>query len=368
MKIGIVSQSYYPVRGGVTEHVYHLGRELSRRGHEVTVIAGHRRGADDRGLNVVRLGRMVPLTLNGATVSAVVGWRLGTRVREIQSREKFDVLHIHQPSELMLAMAASEAAHPPLVGTFHTAADRNPLPMWLGARYRRLIERFDARIAVSPSAAEFVTRYVPAQFEIIPNGVDTGRFSPTVEGFPAFRDDVFTILFVGRMDPRKGARFLFMALPYLERELKEYRVLVVGDGWRRNVYRQFIPLGLERRVVFAGAASVEDMPRYFRSADVFCSPATGGESFGIVLLEAMASGLPVVASRIPGYQHVMEDEVQGRFAAVRNPADIAAQIVSLARDSERRKIFGQAGRQRAIEHDWQSITDRVLDVYRRVIG
>jgi phosphatidylinositol alpha-mannosyltransferase len=170
------------------------------------------------------------------------------------------------------------------------------------------------------------------------------------------------------MDPRKGAKYLFAALPFLEAQLDRYRVLVVGSGWMRKYYHAHIPMALQHRVEFAGFASPDDLPRYYRSADVYCSPATGSESFGIVLLEAMASGLPIVASDISGYRHVMTNGRQGLFSRPRDSLSLAEKIIELARDGGRRQRMSAAGRATAEQYDWRTITDRVEAVYEQVVG
>ncbi|MBI4092997.1 MAG: glycosyltransferase family 4 protein [Candidatus Kerfeldbacteria bacterium] len=367
MNIGIVTQSYYPVLGGVTEHVYHLGRELVRRNHRVTVITGGAKTPEDRGLRVLRLGRTWLVTMNGATVSAVLGFGFARQLRHIQQRERFDLVHIHSPLDPWLPLSAARHLRGPLVGTFHTYRSTMPLPSMVRNRLAGVLHRLAARIAVSASAKEYAQHFGQVPFQIIPNGVDCDRFSPAVEPFPAFRDGRFTVIFVGRMDPRKGSRYLLQAIPYLERELPDYRLLIVGSGWRRKVYQQFIPPGHEQRVQYTGLASSNDLPRYYRSADVFCSPAVGGESFGIVLLEAMACGLPIVASDIPGYHHVMTDGRQGLFSQPRNPKDLADKIVALAGDPGRRRRMAEAGRATALGYDWKKIADRVISVYQSVV-
>ncbi|MBI4426669.1 MAG: glycosyltransferase family 4 protein [Candidatus Kerfeldbacteria bacterium] len=372
MRIGLVTQSYYPVLGGVTEHVYHLGRELQQRGHQVTVVTGSARQADDRGLRVVRHGIQIPLTVNGATMHATFGWRLGRVLQRIEAAEQFDLVHIQSPTDPGLPLLAAKVMRTPKVGTHHSWRD-NPIVADLTFRAFRMVfddavAKVQRHLAVSPGAAAAIHRYYPRlPIEIIPNGVDTERFSPSVKPFPQYRDGVFTILFVGRMDPRKGAKYLFSALPYVEQQLPTYRVLVVGKGWMKKYYHTFVPLHLRRRVIFAGYATPEELPRYYRSADVYCSPATGNESFGIVLLEAMASGVPVVAADIEGYRHVMTDGREGLFARPRDPYALAQQLVSLAHQPERRQRLAQAGRQTATQYDWRNITDRIEAVYRQVV-
>jgi phosphatidylinositol alpha-mannosyltransferase len=169
------------------------------------------------------------------------------------------------------------------------------------------------------------------------------------------------------MDPRKGAKYLFLALPHLEQQLSNYRLLIVGKGWMKKYYHTYIPPDLRRRVVFAGYATPDELPRYYRSADVYCSPATGNESFGIVLLEAMASGVPIIASNIEGYRHVMTDGREGLFCQPRDPTSLGQQLVNLAHQPERRQRLGQAGRRTAQHYDWRNITDRVEAIYRQLI-
>lgn len=371
MKIGFVTQSYYPVLGGVTEHVWHLARELERRGHDVTVITGQAKTPDDRGLRVLRLGFQVPLSVNGANIHLTVGWKLGRALQHIEEREKFDLVHVQCPVDPGLPIIASCTMRSPKVGTHHSFRDSHAFADSLFFLFRKAFDRavsnVQQHIAVSESAARVAHRYYPdVPIAVIPNGIDVARFSPSVEPFPKYRDGVFTILFVGRMDPRKGAKHLFAALPYLEQRLDRYRVLVVGSGWMKKYYRAHIPITLQHRVEFAGFATPDELPRYYRSADVYCSPATGNESFGIVLLEAMASGLPIVASNIEGYRHVITDGKEGLLSAVRDPYSIAEKIAQLAKDRHLRERLGSAGLVSSKRYDWQLITDQIEQVYSRL--
>lgn len=372
MKIGIVTQSYYPVLGGVTEHVWHLGRELQRLGHEVVVITGQTRTPDDRSLRVIRIGRQIPLSGYGANVHITVGWKLGRALQRIEAAEHFDLVHIQSPADPGLPLIASLTMRSPKVGTHHSFRDRHTsadIAFWIFRRmFDRAVHNVKAHIAVSPSAAELTHRYYPnVPVDIIPNGIDTERFSTVVEPVAKYRDGVFTILFVGRMDPRKGAKYLFAALPYLEAKLERYRILVVGSGWMKRYYHAHIPMHLQHRVEFAGFASPAELPHYYRSADIYCSPATGNESFGIVLLEAMSSGLPVVASNISGYRHAMQSDRQGLFVRPRDPQDLARAIIELSSDPARRAAMGRAGRERAQSYDWKLVTQKILAVYQRVL-
>ncbi len=369
MRIGLVTQAYYPVLGGVTEHVWHLGQELQRRGHTVTVVTGAAPQADDRGLHVIRGGFQIPLAANGANVHVTLGWKLGRWLQRVEQEHEFDLVHIQSPLDPGLPMIASKNMRRPKVGTYHTYREVYlPWQLFPGL-FRGARNALAAHIAVSPSAEWLVHKYFPdTHMDIIPNGIDTDRFHPAVEPFPQYRDGKFTILYVGRMDPRKGAKFLFMTLPFLEQALEgNYRVLVVGTGWMKKYYDAYIPLSLRDRVEFAGYASPEDIPRYYRSADVYCSPATGGESFGIVLVEAMASGVPVVASDIEGYRWVVEPGQEGLLVPPRSSRHLANALIALARDPSRRAAMGRAGRQTAQTYAWPTLVDHIERVYQRVL-
>lgn len=371
MRIGLITQAYYPVLGGVTEHVWHLGRELQRRGHDVTVITGGTKQPDDRGLRVLRHGWQIPMVINGANVSVTWGWKLGRLLQRLEIENDFDVVHIQSPLDPGLPLIASKTMRRPKVGTYHTFRDSGGpadlIPKVFAPVFTDAVQKIQRHIAVSPSAAEFIHHYFPSlSIDVIPNGIDTARFQPDLNPLEQYRDDVFTILYVGRMDPRKGAKFLFAALPQLEQELKgRFRIVVVGTGWMSKYYDAHIPLHLRKRVEFVGYVSPEELPRYYRSVDVYCSPATGNESFGIVLLEAMASGTPVVASDIAGYRWVIDPGIEGLLVPPRSPKHLADALVALAKDPARRQAMGVAGRTKAMRYDWRAVTDQIEAAYKK---
>lgn len=383
MRIGLVTQAYYPVLGGVTEHVWHLGMELQRRGHEVTVITGgvpHRLlqpGAatdHDRGLRVLRHGFQIPLMSNGANIYITVGWKLGRMLQRIEVEERFDILHIHSALDPGLPLVASKSMRTPKVATYHSARQMNgavgeKVPTLFRSVFLDALSKIQVHVAVSRSAEDYIHHFFPkVKMTIIPNGVDATRFHPLASRSARPPDEPLNILYVGRMDPRKGAKYLFGALPQLERELKgKFRVTVAGTGWMSKYYDAYIPLHLRKRVQFVGYVSPDDLPGYYRSADVYCSPATGNESFGIVLLEAMASGTPVVASDISGYRDVLTNDREGLLVPARSSRHLAEAITALAKDPARRMRMGEAGRQTALKYDWRAVTNRIEKVYQQVV-
>ena len=367
MKIGIVSQSYYPRYGGVTEHVHHTAVELRRRGHEVTIITSHfMRGQAHRAEGVERVGHNLLIPFNGAFVDLAVGFRLTHQLRRLFRRYDFDLVHTHAPLVPTLPLLAIRAATCAQVGTFHTTAGRSRLlevaRRWLDP----MVEKLDGRIAVSPTAREFSARYFPGEYVVIPNGVDIERFRPDIAPFPEWREPGrVNILFVGRLDPRKGVHHLIGAIPeVIERTKGAARFLIVGDSYLRSKLEAAVAPHVRQHVRFFGHVPVDDLPRWYATGDIFVSPASGNESFGIVLVEAMASGRAVIASDIPGYRSVVTPDEN---AAVVPPDDVPAlarAIADLALDPVRRERLAKKGRERSLEFSWPRVTDQIEAVYR----
>jgi len=371
VKIGIVSQSYYPRYGGVTEHVHHTAIELRRRGHQVTIITSRfRRGEAPSDPEVERIGYNLLIPFNGAFVDLAVGIRLRSQLRSLLKRHAFDILHTHAPLVPTLPLIAVETAECPQVGTFHTTSGPSRLvEAFLGPLTARM-KRLDARIAVSETARDFAAQYFPGEYFVIPNGVDTERFHPSVEPFPEWRDpDRVNVLFVGRLDPRKGVQVLLDALPeVITRTHGRARLLVVGDSYLRGRFEASVTPAARAHVHFLGHVPSHDLPRWYATGDIFVSPALGHESFGIVLVEAMASGRAVVASDIPGYRSVVQPGVNGVVSPPGDVPALARTIAALVEDPEWRAALAQRGRARALEFAWPHITDRIEAVYRDVLA
>lgn len=365
MKIGIVTTTYHPYPGGVPEHVYHTCIELGRLGHDVRVVTTHfRSGRAPNEEQVIRIGRSVPIPANGSICPVAVDVRMRRKVRRALQAARFDVLHVHEPLMPGLCLAVLAEAEVPVVGTFHANNEGA-----LGYRLFRsfldnYLDKLDARIAVSAAAVRTISRHFGGEYTIIPNGVDIERFSITA---PARDEETFTILFVGRLEPRKGAKFLLRAMPRILREVPRARLVVVGSGPMSGYYRSHLPNNVADRVVFAGRVSGEALTRYYAEADVFCSPATGGESFGIVLIEAMAAGAAVVASDIAGYRDVVKDGVTGLLVRRGDPDSIAEGLIRLARDGELRQRLTESAGREVRQYSWDRVTGRILDVYESVL-
>lgn len=367
MKIALVSPYDFAVPGGVTEHILHLAREFQRRGHGVKIIAPSSR--PDRALwmdvDVYRVGYPVPIPVSGSVARISPFWHHGRRVQKILRQEHFDVIHLHEP--LMPALCPMVLLHSRAVnvGTFHAYRER-----FSGYRYgrfllRRFFDRIDGLVAVSRAARDYVHQYFPGQYTVIPNGIDLARFAaPDLEPLPQYQDGYYNILFVGRIEKRKGLEYLLRAFPLVQEVCPNSRLIVVGEGrLRATLQHTVVERGLSN-VVFTGFVPAEDLPRYHRAAQVFCVPATGFESFGIALLEAMAAGLPVVASDIVGFRQVISHGEDGLLVSPRDPVALAHALILLLCNQDLCRSMSLRGREKAALYDWSVIADRVLAFYR----
>ena len=367
LKIGIVSPYGYPHPGGVNEHVRHAYEAMRRMGHDVWIITskyGKERTTEGR---VIRLGTGWAAPANGSVGRVTLGLRFKHQARELLEAQRFDILHFHEPFVPFLSPTVLDQSDTVNIATFHAFGGFSP-SYWVGSKVtRHLAAKLHGRIAVSGAARHFISRYFPGDYRIIPNGVDLDRFADA-EPFEELRDGTINILFVGRFEERKGLIHLLRAYHRLRKRHVDARLLVIGTGPKQREYRRFVGLRGIRDVEFLGRVSDDAKARYFASADIFCAPATGQESFGIVLLEAMAAGVPIVASDIHGYKSVVQRGVQGLLVEPRNPRALAAALYRLANDPELRHEMGEAGRRKAPEYSWDRVTERIVDFYHEVLA
>jgi phosphatidylinositol alpha-mannosyltransferase len=369
VRIALVTQSYYPRFGGVTEHVAHTARELRARGHVVLIVTGRPpgHGADDDP-QILRLGTSVLVPFQGAFVDLTLGPTLRRSLSRLWRERPFDLVHVHQPLTPTLPLLTGETATAPVVGTFHAAGGDSRLFRAFRRPLTRHWRRLAGRIAVSTSARAFVHRHFPGDYRLIPNGVDVRRFHPDVPPRPELADGRLNVLFVGRLDPRKGLPVLLDAFPAVRRAVPEARLLVVGDSFLRPWLERRVEARERAHVHFAGAVPAADLPGWYASAHAVVSPALRNESFGIVLLEAMAAGRPVIASDIPGYRSVVADGDDGVLVPPGDRSALAAAIAGLLRDPARRLALSARGRARAEAFSWASVAARLEAYYREVLG
>jgi len=369
LKIAMVTQSYYPRVGGVTEHVHYLSAALRRLGHEVAVITSGPGGSGDR--DTIRIGRNAVFPINGAMVNVTVGLRLRKQIRQTISGGSYDLVHIHCPLEPTFPLATLMAMRDlrcPTVGTFHMAARVSPAYEAFGALLQKHANRLDARIAVSETARAFANKYFPGDYHLVPNGVDFERFASGAGRVPDLDDGKVNILFVGRFDWRKNIPATISAFQRVSRANHNCRLVLVGKGltepWCRLKARRSAGGG----ILFKGCVPPGELPSYFASSHIFCSVPRGSESFGIVLLEAMAAGKPVIGADIPGYRDVIEDGETGILVPPGNTGVLADAMSRLARNGLERSRMGENGRRRARGYDWTRLAARIESIYRGLHG
>ena len=364
VKIAMVSPYDFTWPGGVTAHVSQLARALGRSGHEVQVLAPHSpsRECQDADL-LVPLGRSVPLPSGGSIARVSLSWWLYPKVRALLKREQFDIIHLHEPMAPILPLCVLEFSKAVNVGTFHACYSRQHLYRMTHPIIKRWQQRLHGNIAVSKAARRYVNSTFPGDYEIIPNGIDFDHFSADVAPLPQYQDGKINILFVGRLEKRKGLRYLLDAYGKLKWDLPNTRLIIVGPGNPDTESYRIMSSHNLQDVEFVGRVSYEDLPRYYASADIFCSPATGSESFGIVLLEAMAAGKPVVASDIEGFRGIVTDGEQGLLVPKKDSDSLAKALEVLARDPELRRKLGGQGNRSAKDYRWEVVASGVENYY-----
>jgi phosphatidylinositol alpha-mannosyltransferase len=365
MKVGLVSPYDFASPGGVTDHVRYLAKELAQLGHQAQIFApSSRPRVESDGAVFHRIGTPVAIPVNDSVARITLSFHLTNQVMAILERERFDVMHFHEPLMPALSMTLLRLSPTANVGTFHAFARSNVGYYYGRPLLKPYLERLHRGIAVSEPARAFFNRYFPDfPLRIIPNGIDTSVYRPGLSPIRHLRDDKVNILFVGRLEKRKGLGDLLRAYELMRVRVKNARLIVVGDGPLRARAESFISRHRLPDVVMAGFVPDSVLPRYYDSADIFCAPATGRESFGIVLLEAMACGLPVVATEVPGYMSVLEPGKESLTVRPKAWAELAAALVILARDEELRRRMGAAGSEKAQRYSWASVASQVVEVY-----
>lgn len=372
MKVGIVTPYSWSHPGGVNEHIKGLYRQLVSYGHTVRIIAPYSGSSvPEAGLQIdlqdlLLVGKTLPVRANASTAHIAFGPGIARRLGKFLVSEEFDVLHLHEPlvpSVSMIALLKSRCAN---VATFHAAREGGSMGYQLARPLlSRILNRVDERLVVSASARALVERYFPGAYEIVPNGVDTSIYTPQVAERPELSGGDI-VLFVGRFEPRKGLPVLLQAWPRVRAQHPGARLAVVGSGSGQD---PFASLGEEdlASVLRCGRVSEEEMPSYYRSASLLVSPATGSESFGIILVEAMATGTPVVASDIPGYRDVLGDAGAGVLVPPGDSEALAEEITRLLAEPEKRKAMREAAIARAAIFSWDRVARQVEEVYRTAI-
>jgi phosphatidylinositol alpha-mannosyltransferase len=371
MKIALVSPYDFAYPGGVNNHITALERCLINMGHEVKIIAPSKKLDHNSSRKLIPIGQPRPVPVRGTTIRISTSLRLASKIKEVLNKEKFDIVHLHEPFMPMLCSAVLRFSDTVNIGTFH-ATEGSPGYRWawpiskilLSKRSRKL----NGRIAVSQAAMDYVCKYVPGDYTIIPNGIDLSHFSSDTPYIERFCDGKINILFVGRLEKRKGLNYLLSAYQQVKQDFPNSRLIVVGPGTRlRNKLVKQVNGCSLKDVVFTGHISYKELPSYYKTADIFCAPATGQESFGIILLEAMALGKPIVATHIKGYAGVVNHGKEGFLVSPKDAKALSRALSDLMADERLRREMGSRGTITAQNYDWRNVAIKVFDFYSKIL-
>jgi phosphatidylinositol alpha-mannosyltransferase len=362
LKIGMVSPYGWDLPGGVQMHIRDLAEYFMAKGHEVSVLTP---AIEDELLPswVQSSGRPLAIPYNGAVARVSFGPVATLRVRKWISEGDFDLLHLHEPAIPSLSLLACWAAEGPMVGTFHATAPRQKAIFAVGPILEPAIEKLSARIAVSEMARETLTEHLATNAIVIPNGINHGFFK---EAKPNPEWMGSSIGFVGRFDePRKGLDILIKAIPEIVKANPNLRVIVAGPGESEDVLKG-VEQSIRNRFVFLGRVSDDDKARLLKSVDLYVAPNTGGESFGIILAEAMAAGTAVAASDLPAFRAVLNDGKAGAMFINEDSQDLARVVNNLLLNRELNVALGNSGQEWSKRYDWESVAHQIENVYGMV--
>jgi phosphatidylinositol alpha-mannosyltransferase len=362
LNIGIVCPYGWDAPGGVQAHIADLRSYLVKQGHQVSVLAPT---ADEESLPdwVVSAGKPLSIPYNGAVARVLFGPIAFAKVKQWIADNEFDLLHLHEPAIPSISLLACWAAEGPMVGTFHASAKKQKASFAIVPILEPVIEKLSARIAVSEAARETLVAHLDTDAVVIPNGIYADRMRGRV------RDEWSgqTLGFMGRFnEPRKGLKVLIDALPIISRFLPEVKVLVAGPGDPEEFLSQIDPQ-LRSRIQFLGKLTEAEKADFMSSVGAYIAPNTGGESFGIILAEALAGGAAVVAADIPAFAALLENGKYGRLFKSEDSTDLAKVVIDLLREPVARNEMAQAGQIYAQKFDWDVVAKDIFEVYEMAI-
>jgi phosphatidylinositol alpha-mannosyltransferase len=359
-RIGIVCPYGWDTPGGVQSHVRDLAEYLIGEGHFVSVLAP---AIDDESLPsyVTSAGRPISIPYNGAVARVLFGPIAFSRVRHWISQGNFDVLHLHEPAIPSISLLACWAAEGPLVGTFHAAAKRQKVSFAVVPFLEPVIEKLNARIAVSEAARETLTEHLDTDAIVVPNGIYASLYR---DGKMDSRWTGNTLGFIGRFEePRKGLDILVAALPIIIQAIPDIKIFIAGPGESESTLKNIQP-ALRNRFTFLGRISESEKADFLASVGLYIAPNTGGESFGIILAEALAAGASVIASDIPAFESLLGYGEYGTLFESENSQDLARKVIALLQDSDERRRIAERGKFYAQAFDWDVVAHKIYDVYQ----
>jgi len=366
IRIGMVCPYGWDTPGGVQSHIRALAEHLIEEGHYVSVLTPISDDSVKHEDYVVNAGKPISIPVNGSVARVLFGPIASSRAKQWIASGDFDLLHLHEPAIPSLSLLACSAAEGPLVGTFHVSTPKKKAIYAIGPILEPIVEKLNARIAVSELARSTLKDHFDTDAVVIPNGIDGQRYASAKVN--SEYSNGHTVGFIGRIEePRKGLQVLIDSLSIVARFIPDVQFLVAGPGDSNEFTKKLNPQ-LKSRIKFLGLLSNEEKERFLKSIQIYVAPNTGSESFGIILTEALSAGTAVVASDIPAFKAVLENGEAGELFKNEDSADLAKVLVALLRDDDKRKRLGENGRLSAQKYDWQVVAEQIENVYEMAIA
>ena len=363
MKIGFISFHSFANPGGVKNHILGLSKEFEKRGIETKIIVPRRKIWENYGNNVIILGTSIPINIIGTQGDLVFNFN-PLAIKKILEREKFDILHFHNfiaPSAVQIL----EKSKSKNIITFHANIESNPIiEGMIKAINKPINKKVSGIIGVANISLDFFKDY-PGPKKVIPNGIDLEEFNPSIKRLEKFKKDKINILFLGRIEERKGLIYLLKAYKILQEKYDNIRLIIVGDGPLKNECKEYSQKNNLKEVYWEGSQTGRIIPQYFSTCDIYCSPAIFGESFGIVLLEAMACGKPITGFSNTGYEELLKGTKGEEFLAKpKDEKELSLKIESLIINEKLRKEMSNWGLEEVKKYSWEKVADKVLEFYK----
>jgi phosphatidylinositol alpha-mannosyltransferase len=366
IRIGMVCPYGWDTPGGVQSHIRDLAEHLIEEGHYVSVLTPISDDSVKHEDYVVNAGKPISIPVNGSVARVLFGPIASLRAKQWIASGDFDLLHLHEPAIPSLSLLACSAAKGPLVGTFHVSTPKKKAIYAIGPILEPIVEKLNARIAVSELARSTLKDHFDTDAVVIPNGIDGQKYANAK--INSEYSNGHTVGFIGRIEePRKGLKVLIDSLSIVARFIPDVQFLVAGPGDSNEFTKKLNPQ-LKSRIKFLGLLSNEEKERFLKSIQIYVAPNTGSESFGIILTEALSAGTAVVASDIPAFKAVLENGEAGELFKNEDSADLAKVLVALLRDDDKRKRLGENGRLSAQKYDWQVVAEQIENVYEMAIA
>jgi len=368
LKILIVSDPYYPYPSGISEYTFYLAKYLKKHNNDVKILTTHYKN-EEKEDDVLRFGKVLLIPMNKSYATMAYGFEIPSKVKNLLYNNDFDIVHLNGPFFPSLSFFALHYSKTTNIAAFLNAGFKfyNYGSKVFRKVYKKYLDKIDGYFAISETAKLAMQPYFPGDYEIIPAGVDIEFFKKDgdkfdIEGYPK-------ILFLGRLDERKGVLKIINVFSKFLKVKKDAKLIVAGKGPLDTVARKLVKdLNIEDRVLFTGYVKKDDIPKYYRTADIYCSPALGGESFGIVLLEAMACNTPVIASSIHGYSQVIENFKNGILFDPLSDDDLVSKLIILSDDEKLRESLKINGEKRALEYSWENVSFKIEEFYRKILS